>query len=278
MANEQMAEIWNGPASSAWVTAAERYDAMLESPTRLLLEAAQLQAGEQVLDVGCGAGALTREAAAAAGHGGAVTAVDISAPLLAYAAAQPAPAGAAPIEWLEADAQTHRLPPAAYDAVVSRFGVMFFDDPTAAFANLRASARPGGRLAAVVWQAAPLNEWVLLPMGAIIPHVGFPDLPPPGAPGPFAFGDADLLRGVLTDAGWQGVDLQAVTTTVRMPGDADAVVRHYVEDTFGQMALAKATPEQRDAALAAMREAIAPRVADGGVELGAAVWVVTAQV
>jgi SAM-dependent methyltransferase len=277
MANEQMVEIWNGPASQSWVTAAERYDAMLATMLQLVLDTARLQAGERVLDVGAGAGALTRAAAAAVGAAGHITAVDISQPLLAHAAAQPAPAGAADIEWLLADAQTHELPDAAYDVVLSRFGVMFFEDPTAAFANLRSATAPGGRLAAVVWQAAPANEWVLLPMGAIIPHVGFPDLPPSGAPGPFAFGDGDALRTVLEGAGWREVTLQPVERTVVVPGDVDAVVEHYVNDTFGQMALAKATPAQRAAALTAMREAFAPHMSEDGAQLGAAVWVVTAR-
>ena len=275
MANSEMNELWNGPASQAWVSAPDRYDRMLGEFADLALEAARLQPGERVLDVGCGSGALSRAAAEQVGGDGRVTGVDISAPLLEVGRTR---SGGA-VDFEHADAQVHDFPEAAYDAVISRFGVMFFDDPVAAFANLRGTTARSGRLAFVAWQAAPLNEWVMTAIGALIPHVGIPELPPPGAPGPFAFGDADHTRGVLEKAGWTDVQLRGVETTLLVGGAAgvDSVMAFYEEDAFGKMMLAKATPEQRADALGALREAVEQRIGEDGLRQAAAVWVVTAR-
>lgn len=123
-----------------------------------------------------------------------------------------------------------------------------------------------------------MNEWVLTALMAIAPHVGPPQLPPPGAPGPFAFGDDDRTRQVLEGAGWAAVDIRPMTTTMlvgRGPG-IDAAVAFYTEDTFGRMLLDGATPEQRAAATRSLEEALVGGATEGGVELGAAAWIVTA--
>ena len=148
----------------------------------------------------------------------------------------------------------------------------------AAFANLLATTTPGGRLAFVAWQAAPLNEWMTLPLGAVVPHLGFPELPAPGAPGPFAFADLAALQDLLADAGWAGVQVEDVQTTVSVGGarTAQQAVDFLTEDTFGQMLLGKADPTSRSAALTALFDAYAERVADGALRLKAAVWLVTA--
>jgi SAM-dependent methyltransferase len=278
MANREMAELWNGPAGDAWVRAPERYDAMLADLGRLALDAAGLREGERVLDVGCGSGQLAFEAAERVGPGGQVVGVDVSAPLVALARRRAADAGLDRVRFAEGDVQEHDFTGEAYDSVLSRFGVMFFDDPVAAFANLRAATAPGGRLAFVAWQAAPLNEWVMTAVAALVPHVGVPDLPPPGAPGPFAFGDADHLRSLLVDSGWDDVRIEGVTTTLLVGGarTLDDAIAYYEQDLLGHLMLAKAEPAQRRAALAALREAASSRMSPEGLRLGAAVWLVTA--
>lgn len=276
MANREMVELWNGPASEAWVLRPERYDGMLDHLGRLALDAAALQPGERVLDVGCGSGQLSQQAAERVAPDGKVVGVDVSAPLIALARERAA--GNDRIRFVECDAQEADVPHDAYDVVVSRFGVMFFDDPVTAFANLRAATAPQGRMAFVCWQAPPHNEWVLTALGALVPHVGVPQLPEPGAPGPFAFADADHLRAVLTHAGWADVGIEGVQTTLIVggPGTLDDAMEFYEQDAFGRRMLSDATPEQRAAGLAALREAVAPRMSDEGLRLGAAVWVVTA--
>jgi SAM-dependent methyltransferase len=244
-----------------------------------VITAAGLRPGERVLDVGCGAGQLTTQAAAAVGDSGRVVGADISTELLAVTQRRADAAGLKQVEVLEADAQVHSFPAAAYDAVISRFGVMFFADPVAAFRNLRAATAVGGRLAFVCWQAAPVNEWAVVPLFAVGPHVGFPEPPPAGAPGPFAFADADGLRQILADAGWVDIAIEDVKTTVTPGGarTADEAVAFICEDTFGKMLLANAGSEQRAAAVSALCDAYEERRTADGINLNAAVWIVTAR-
>lgn len=272
--NAAMVQLWNGPASAAWSAGADRYDAMLEGLGARLVAAACLSQGERVLDVGCGSGQTSRQAAEAVGGSGAVVGVDVSASLIALATAR----SDAALRFVEADAQTRAFSE-AFDVIISRFGVMFFDDPVTAFRNLLGATVPGGRLAFVAWQAAPLNEWVLLPLSMIVPVVGPPELPPPGAPGPFAFADADRLRGLLVEAGWTEVVLEDVQSDVWVGGATTAAegVVFTTTDTFGQMLLAKATDDQRAEALTRLEEAYEQRVVDGQLRLGAAAWLVTAR-
>lgn len=273
--NDEMVALWNGETSSAWVTNPERYDVMLRPFTAMVLEAAALQPGERVLDVGCGVGALAFDAAARVGAEGEVLGVDVSAPMLALAAEQ-ARRAEAPLRFLEADAQVAGFE-GSFDVVVSRFGVMFFADPVAAFANLLAATTPAGRLAFACWQAAPSNEWVLTALMALAPHVGAPQLPPPGSPGPFAFADPESTRAILKQAGWTDVDLEPRTTSMQIGGAGlDEAVAFFRDDTFGRMLLGAAPAEQVEAALASLREALTPHLGDGGVHLTGAVWVVTA--
>lgn len=273
MPNREMDELWNGPASRAWVEAPDRYDRMLEGFLPVVLEAAALAPGDRVLDVGCGSGALARAAYDRVAPGGAVTGVDISAPLVELARER-----SPGVSFVHGDAQVHDLGSATFDVLVSRFGVMFFDDPVAAFSNLHRAIRPTGRLAFVVWQPGPANPWVMTAIAALVEHVPMPDLPPPGAPGPFAFGDPDRVRSVLREAGWQDVAVEPVETSVLVggPGDVDQVVAFYEQDAFGQLLLSKADQQQRTAARAALRQVVQERIASDGLRLGAAVWLVTA--
>jgi SAM-dependent methyltransferase len=277
--NSEMVELWNSEASEAWSTRPERYDAMLGELGLLALDAAHLEPGERVLDIGCGAGQLTLQAAERVGPDGSVLGVDVAAGLLAVARRRATEAGLGQVDLLQADAQDHAFPAVSHDVVLSRFGVMFFADPVSAFANLQATTRPGGRLAFVAWQPAPLNEWATVPLFAAMPHVGPPELPEPGAPGPFAFGDGARLRTLLTEAGWADVLLEDVQTTLSVGGarTADEAVDFIAADTFGQRILHSAAPGQREAALEALREAYEAHLVDGEVRVKAAAWIVTAR-
>lgn len=278
MPNDEMRELWNSQLTDAWVSRPERYDGMLADLGRLALDAAALRPGERVLDVGCGSGELALQAAQEVGSTGTVVGADISAALIANARTRAERAALEHVRFVEADVQVHDLPESSYDAVLSRFGVMFFDDPVDAFANLRAATATGGRLCFVAWQAAPLNEWVLTAILALIPHVGMPELPPPGAPGPFAFAEEEHLRRVLTDSGWRDVQLRAVETTVLVGGggSVEETLAYYEQDAFGRLMLEKTDESQRAAARDALREVIAEKSTEEGLRLGAAVWLATA--
>ncbi len=270
MANAEMTAVWNGPLVAAWAQQPDRYDAMLGALGLHALGAARLQPGEAVLDVGCGSGQLSRQAAERVAPGGRVLGIDVSGPLLDVARAR---AGSA--DYVQGDAQDHAFGE-RFDVVVSRFGVMFFEDPVAAFSNLRAVA---GRLAFVTWQAAPRNAWVMTAVGALVPHVGIPRLAAPGEPSPFSLSDPARLRAVLERAGWQDVQVEPVEVPVLVggPGDLDAAVGFYAQDTSILRLLRDVDPRQVEAGFRALREAVAERMSPDGLRLGAAAWVVTAR-
>lgn len=199
-------DAWTGDRAARWLRQVDGLERQLEPVSDVLFAAAALRPGERVLDVGCGTGPTTRRAATLVGPSGEVTGLDVSSEMLERAAATDAPDGAAAIEWLKADAATWDPPEGAYDAVISRFGVMFFDDPGAAFAHLAEATRPGGRLAIAVWARRDRSPLFEVPLRAALDVLTSHDLPvPDGIPhdgGPFSLGDTDAARALLTDAGW----------------------------------------------------------------------------
>jgi len=275
VANVEQQEYWNGADSRDWVDAPERFDEMLEPFAAHLLDAATLVDGERVLDVGCGNGATTLAVAQRLGGGGAVG-IDLSVPMLENARARATARGIDNVTFIDADAQIATLP-GPFDAIVSRFGVMFFDDPDAACANLVGSLRDGGRVVFVVWRSVPENEWVAVQAGAMFSHVAPPaDLASDG-PGPFRYGDPTALLRALEHAGLRDVGAEPFDTTVLLGGRGtfdDAVA--FVENSgMTRRFLGDAPPDLRARALAAVREALSPYATDDGVRLGAAAWVVS---
>ena len=199
---------------------------MLAPFTPIILDAAGLTSGKRVLDIGCGCGATTLAAARAVAPGS-VLGADLSAPMLDRARADAARAGLANVEFVQADAQVHPFDPASFDAVISRFGVMFFADPVAAFANVRRALRPGRRgsrsPAGSRW---PRTRGSACPRSAALEHVPPPPALPADAPGPFALADPDRTRLLLRDAGWHDIDVAPHETTLLLggPGSLDTAV------------------------------------------------------
>ena len=216
-ANVEQREYWRHAGADQYQENEEANEAVIAPFGQAMLEAARLQPGERVLDVGCGRGASTVEAAECVAPSGLVVGVDISATMLQAARARSAAAGLHNVELLEADAQVHAFDPGSFDVVISRFGVMFFDDPQAAFANLARALRPGGRLHFVCPQDPLKSEWVAVAFGAAVKATGrAPEVGQPGAPGPFAFADGDRLGRLLTRGGLQEPRLESIVRPVRL--------------------------------------------------------------
>lgn len=278
IANREQAEHWNsGDDAGHWVTKQVRYDGMLATFGDMVLQRAGLAPGEAVLDVGCGCGATTLAAAATVAPG-MVVGADLSVPMLAVARDGATARGLTNVTFVEADAQVYPFEPASFDAVMSRFGVMFFNDPVAAFGNLRSASKPGGRLAFVCWQPLIANQWLVVPGAALAEHVPFPDMGPPDAPGMFGLADPDRIRGVLSEAGWSAVELEPVEASIPVggAGTVDDAVDFLRTGSLGRMMLAGVDAETVAKAEASVRSALAPFATDDGVFLGAAVWVVRA--
>jgi SAM-dependent methyltransferase len=272
--NQAQRDTWNGESGQRWVADADRRDAVLAPVADALLAAARIQPGESILDLGCGCGATTITAAVQAGPGRTVHGIDLSEAMLAVARQRARDAGLTTVAFTEADAQTHPLAGAAHDAVISRFGTMFFDDPVAAFTNIRRGVRPGGRLFIATWQPLGLNDWLTVPGAALLHYGTFPDSQP-GAPGMFAQADPDLVRSTLTRAGWSAVDTRAVTVPLRL-GDDPADAADYLADSgVGRAVLDTIPAADKPAALQAVTDALAPHTTSDGVHLDAAIWITT---
>jgi SAM-dependent methyltransferase len=209
-ANPEQAQYWNAARGGQWVTHQEALDARFAGVRDQLLARAAAGPGERALDIGCGTGATTLELAAQVGPGGAVLAVDISAPMLELARQRCAARGLEQVRFLCADAQSHAFQP-AHDLLISRFGVMFFGDPVKAFANLGRALRPGGRLAFACWGPLDDNPYFALPLAAGVQALGPPDPEPPRAPGPMAFAETDYVEEILGEAGWTAVRIETVS-------------------------------------------------------------------
>ncbi|HEY8616242.1 class I SAM-dependent methyltransferase [Phenylobacterium sp.] len=263
---------WNDAAGRTWAEMQEPLDRQLRPLGRAAMAALAPKPGERLLDIGCGAGETTLELAAAA-PGGEVVGVDISRPLLDVARARPAPAG---VSFLEADAQAYPFDPASFDGVFSRFGVMFFADPAAAFRNIRRALKPGGRLAFVCWRSLAENPIMTAPMAAAVQHLP-PPAPPgdPHAPGPFAFADPERVRGILGAAGFADVALAPHDEAI---GGGDLRTAVGLSLRIGPLGMMlRENPDKRDVVVAAVRDALAAYEGPDGVKLPSATWIVTAR-
>lgn len=276
MSNAEQIEYWNSKVGEIWVQMQARMDAALTPVTGALLAAAAPQAGELVLDIGCGAGETTLAVDAVVGEGGHAIGLDISEPLLARARER-AEALQSEAEFIAADASQWGEEQ-GFDLILSRFGVMFFDDPQAAFTHLHGLAAPGGRLVFACWQPAARNQWATLPLTALA-HL-LPPLPPsdPVAPGPFAFADAARVATMLENAGWHDVACHSLPFAM-LVGNGDDPIADAVSFNLkiGPAARVVRDAGIGDAARPVLAAALQPYLHDGRVELPGAVWLVTAR-
>lgn len=268
------AGLWNGGAGHAWVQEQDLVDRMFRPIEDLLLEAIAPAQPARVLDVGCGTGGTTLALGRRLGPGARCTGIDISAPMVEAARRRAASAGAA-LDFVCADAARHAFAPGSFDLVVSRFGVMFFDDPAAAFARLRQAARPGGELRFVAWREPEENPFMTAAERAARPLL--PDLPPrvPDEAGQFGLAREARVREVLAQAGWESVACAPVDLPCGFP---EAELAGYLA-RMGPVgrALETAGGALRERVLARVRSAFDPWVADGEVRFTAACWLVSAR-
>lgn len=275
-ANADQRDYWNRDEARHWVVQQHRFDEMLEPFGVAMLAAAAVTSAEHVLDIGCGNGAATRLAARSATLGTALG-IDLSEMMVERARETARAENVENVTFEVNDAQTCAFEP-TIDCAISRFGVMFFDDPVAAFTNIRVALRPGGRLALVVWQELAKNDWVSVPVSAALAHVPPPARGEPGAPGPFAFADRDRLRQILEDAGFCDCSIEPFEAPMLVGGrgTVDEAVDFLFNTGMGQGLVAETTPELRTKVTQAVRDSFSPHATSDGVRLGAAVWIATA--
>jgi SAM-dependent methyltransferase len=264
---------WNGDGGEQWAEEQEPLDAMLAPVAEALIAHARIKPGERVLDVGCGNGATTFELAELVGPEGHVAGIDISVPMLSFALAHRAKRDN--IEYIYGDAASWEFEPDV-DVIFSRFGVMFFGDPTAAFANLKKVLKTGGRIVFACWRKPDENPWMQVPLHAAYLHVPRPPPANPEDPGPFSFADPARVKRIFADAGlpeprFTPVDLQL---DIAAGGGLEGAVK--MATTIGPTS--RALRDQPEAMRAAVAEAVSialePYLKGKSVALGAAIWLV----
>jgi SAM-dependent methyltransferase len=273
--NQAQSRLWNARAGEAWVEQQAMLDGLFQPFERLLAEAVADGGGREVLDVGCGTGATTLAVARSLEGRGRCTGLDLSVPMIEMARRRAGAAGVENSQFIAADAQRYGFEPGRFDALISRFGVMFFDDPVAAFANLGRAARPDAGLTLIAWRGAEENPFMTTAERAAAPLL--PELAPrdPTGPGQFAFADAERVGSILAASGWRDIDIQPLDVACTLSADDLEV---YVT-RMGPVALLLPDLDapRRSAVAAAVRRAFDVYMSAGAARFTAACWRVQAR-
>jgi SAM-dependent methyltransferase len=270
--NRDQLAAWDGDEGAYWAEHADYFDRSVIHYHRRLLRTAAITASERVLDIGCGTGQTSRDAARAATNGS-VLGVDLSARMVDDARQRAAEDGLTNVVFLQADAQIHPFDTEAFDAAISRTGAMFFGDPVVAFSNIGRALVPGGRLVLVAWQPLAANEWIREIAGALAAGRDRA-APPPNTPGPFSLADPERVRVVLSSAGYTDIELDAVEAGMWFGTDpADA--ERFIVGLVGWM-LEGLDEAGRRRALDGLKVTVDAHTTPDGVVFGSAAWVIRA--
>lgn len=271
--NVEQLRSWDGDGGAYWAEHAPRYDEGVAAYRPHFSAAAAIARTDAVLDVGCGAGQTTRDAARAAA-GGSALGVDLSSRMLDIARRLAEREGLANATFAQADAQTHPFDPGSFDVAISRTGAMFFGDPAAAFSNLARALRPGGRLVLMTWQPIERQEWLRSYFAAL--SAGRDIAPPPsGAPGPLGLDSPRRVRDLLTTAGFADVELTGVEEPMYAGPDAEDATR-FILGQFGGMLDGLGEPA-RARAVEDLHTVMADHLTGRGVLFDSAIWLVRAR-
>lgn len=272
--NADMTRAWDGEEGDQWTQFADEFDYTHRSIWARFLDTVPIRRADRVLDIGCGNGQSTRDAARRAPEGFALG-VDLSSAMLAVARRRASAEGVRNVDFLRADAQIYAFDPGAFDIAISRFGAMFFDDRPAAFTNIASALRSGGRLALLAWQAIAKNEWIMTVRETLAAGRDLPT-PTPGTPGPMALSDPDDVRGLLAGAGFESIDLTSIEEPVWFGDDAKAAY-----DFVGGIGLVKGLSDGLDAETKAaaherLKAQLRAHETPDGVRFDSGVWLITA--
>jgi SAM-dependent methyltransferase len=267
-------EYWNTKAGETWAKFQEALDRQIQTLGLAAMDTLRPEKGEHIIDIGCGCGQTSLDLGSRVGAAGLVVGVDISKPMLEVALRRPRPAPNLRVTFKQLDAQSDDLGDGCFDAAFSRFGVMFFSDPVVAFANIRRSLNPSGRLVFVCWRPLNQNPWMREPLDAALPLL--PPIAPfdPMAPGPFAFADAGRVQSILDEARFGSVKVGPFDAAI---GGANLEQTLQLALNVGPLAAAlRESPERAETVANAVRDVLSKYATPNGVLMPAAVWIVSA--
>lgn len=274
--NADQIAYWNGPGGRHWTERQQLQDVVLAPVSKILIERAAVKNGEAVIDIGCGCGATSFDLLKQVGPTGRVIGVDISEPMLGRAR-ELAPANT-PVEFVLADATVYPFAPASADLLFSRFGVMFFAQPSDSFANMRKALRPGGRLAFACWRTPRDNPWMMLGLQEAYKYV--PKLPEmkPDDPGPFSFANEERVRGILGEAGFLNIETERadLSLDIATGRGLEAAIETTLAIGPTSRALENQPPDKIEATTQSIRTMLAAHQKGDTVPLGGSIWIVTA--
>jgi SAM-dependent methyltransferase len=276
--NAAQIEFWNGPTGLRWTRLHKRIEDNLRPFTEAVLARLKPQPGERIVDVGCGAGDTTLALADRVQASGFVLGIDVSHPLLQLANARAANTPEYPVRFVEADAAAYPFERASFDALFSRFGVMFFADPAAAFAHMRRALKPGGRVAFCCWRDRRQNPWVTIPVQAARKHLAeLPPPPGPDEPGPVSFADSARLNRVLTSAGFSAIEIEPLDLTLSYGADSETAADYLTQMGPVGSVLQDHSESLRAEVCRTLAGLLEPLREPGGIRLAAAAWIATAR-
>ncbi len=275
-ANAPQIEYWNGPAGDRWAKLADSQDIMLEALGSAAIDACDIRSGHTVLDIGCGSGTTTIETARMVGPEGRVVGIDISTPMLEIGRARLQSLETLSVTFDNKDAAIHPFEKNSFDRVLSRFGVMFFVEPIAAFANIRSGMKSGGRMAFVCWQALENNPWLEIPFKIALQYVPAPPPPDPEAPGPMAFSDPDRIRRILSGAGFAEIDTASLETTLPVGSDVRTTAQRLAQLGSAARLPSDASEDIKSKVEEDLSKRLAEFQTEQGVLMDSATWIVSA--
>jgi SAM-dependent methyltransferase len=271
--NAEQLRAWDGSEGAYWAANAGHFDRAVAAYHDRFMAAAGIAMTDHVLDIGCGTGQTTRDAARAAASGLALG-LDLSSRMIVQARDRAERDGLRNAVFEQADAQVYPFRDAAFDVAISRTGGMFFGDPVAGFANIRRALRPAGRLVLLTWQPPQANEWIRELIAAMAAGREIP-APAPDAPGPFSLASPDRVRSILGTAGFSAIEVEGVSAGMWFGHDPDDAHR-LVLGMLGWM-LEGSAEDLRDRALEALRATVTAHQGPEGVTYGSAAWIVRAR-
>ena len=274
--NQEQKEFWNEKKGEIWVSLESKIDKMLGPLGDQAIKILKPKVGEKILDIGCGTGSTSQTLSKLVGESGIITGIDISKPILNFAQKQKENKKIKNINFIQADAQNHQFSDLNFDAVFSRFGIMFFEDPISAFKNIKKSLSCNGRLTFVCWSKREDNDWINLSSNVASQFLELPPKANPKEPGPFAFEDYFYIEEILTKSGWKNIKIKAYKQNIVIGKTLD-----YAADFLSRMGpmsvpFENANEQTKEKVISALKECYSQYFTAKGVEFHFSSWIVSA--